>query len=70
MDFRWGPSVETMEDGPGQSKEEGERRCVFVIKIICWEATVLPNALGSTVASQPKNANLGYLLWVIFWCFS
>jgi len=25
--------------------------------------------LGSTVASQLENANLGYLLWVSFLCF-
>jgi hypothetical protein len=30
---------------------------------------VLPNTLGSTVATQPKNVKLGYLLWVNFWCF-
>jgi hypothetical protein len=45
-----------------------EERALFFIKIMGWEATVLPNVLGNTIASQPENANLGYLLWVNFWC--
>jgi hypothetical protein len=33
-------------------EERGERPSFFWIIITCWEATVLPNVLGSTVASQ------------------
>jgi len=42
-----------MEDG-GRRKERGvgEGDGFFWIIISCWEATVLPNVLGSTVASQ------------------
>jgi hypothetical protein len=46
--------VKTMEDG-GRRKERGvgEREMVSFWTIIsCWKATVLPNTLGSTVASQ------------------
>jgi hypothetical protein len=52
-----------------EASREGERESekgIFFIKKIDWEATVLPNTLGSTVASQPKNINLGCLLWVDF----
>lgn len=39
--------------GLGQVKERGEREreLFFFIKIYDWEATVLPNVLGSTVAT-------------------
>jgi hypothetical protein len=49
-----------------EASREGERksqRDIFFIKKIDWEATVLPNTFGSTVATQPKNVNLRYLLW-------
>jgi hypothetical protein len=44
-------------------ERERERAGFFSLKRIHWEATVLPNTLGSTVASQQENVNLGYLLW-------
>jgi hypothetical protein len=42
-------------------EERGERRerYNFFIKIKYWEATVLLNTLGSTVATQPKCVKLG-----------
>jgi hypothetical protein len=49
---------------------EGERkRLIFFIKKTNWEATVLPNTLGSTVATQPKYVKIGCLLEIKFWCF-
>jgi hypothetical protein len=62
------PIFRTREGG---RREERERREPFFyfIKIMGWEATVLPNELGITVASQQKNSILGYLLEVSFWCF-
>jgi hypothetical protein len=39
--------------------KERAREENFFIKIRYWEATMLPNTLGSTVATQPKCVNLG-----------
>jgi hypothetical protein len=36
----------------GERVRERERKRPFFIKIMYWVATVLPNTLGSTVASQ------------------
>jgi len=38
----------------------------FFIKVMCWVATVLPNALGSTVASQATPWIMRNLLWHAF----
>jgi hypothetical protein len=46
----------------------GERN-IFFIKIICREATVLPNTLGSTVASQGSSSKMRKLLWLVFCTF-
>lgn len=35
-----------------------ERETFFFIKIICWEATVLPNVLGSYSASQGSSSKI------------
>jgi hypothetical protein len=48
-----------MREASREGERESERR-IFFIKKSDWEATVL---LGSTVATQPKNVNLEYLLW-------
>jgi len=45
-----------------ERERESESRIIF-IKKIHWEATMLPNTLGSTVDSQQEHINLGYLLW-------
>lgn len=49
----------------GGRRDEREERAGFLfffifyfIKIIGWEATVLPNGLGSTVASQQKKLKI------------
>jgi len=34
-----------------------------------WEATVLPNTLGSTVASQGSSSKMRKLLWLVFCTF-
>jgi hypothetical protein len=46
---------------------QASRVCVNII--MDWEATVLPNVLGSTVATQPNYLNLGWLLWNFFVSF-
>jgi hypothetical protein len=52
----------------GREKERGESRFFYFIKIMGWEAPLLPNK-KMQIASQSKNANLGYLLEVSFWYF-
>jgi hypothetical protein len=47
-------------------ERESERDKFFFNKKNDWEATVLPNTLGSTVATQPKHVNMGCLLWGSF----
>jgi len=46
-----------------ESTWKREELFFFFIKITCWEATVLPNALGSTVASQASPWKMRKLLW-------
>jgi hypothetical protein len=61
-------SGEMKAEMEGSVKDERYGR-FFPIKKIDWEATVLPNVLGSTVATQPKCVKIGKLLWVNFLCF-
>jgi len=46
--------------------ERSERDVFLFIKILDWEATVLPNVLGSTVATQAWSPKIGQLLWLVF----
>jgi hypothetical protein len=50
-------------------EEERREKLFYFIKIICWEATVLPNTLGSTVASQASSSKMRKLLWLVFCTF-
>jgi hypothetical protein len=51
-----------MREASREGERESERR-IFFIKKSVLEATMLLDTLGSTVATQQKNVNLGYLLW-------
>jgi hypothetical protein len=48
-------------------ERESERETFFYIKIMYWVATVLPNVLGSTVATQAWSPKIRQLLWLVFW---
>jgi len=54
MNFRW----REMKAEMGLRERQRYDR-FFSIKKFDWEATVLPNTLGSTVATQPKCVKLG-----------
>jgi hypothetical protein len=69
----WGASVELQkkEEEESWQREKGERerererekeRERFFITIIYWVATVLPNTVGSTVATQGWSPKIGQLL--------
>jgi hypothetical protein len=68
----WGASVELQkkeeeESWQREKREKGERerekeRERFFITIIYWVATVLPNTVGSTVATQGWSPKIGQLL--------
>jgi hypothetical protein len=50
----------------GSTKERGERRVFFIIRIMKGTATMFPNALGNTVDTLWYWLSLGLLLWMVF----
>jgi hypothetical protein len=53
---------EMIDEASREGERESERDGFFFNKKSDWEAIVLPNVLGSIVATQPKHVNMGCLL--------